>query len=244
MLVGGGANRPSFVQKFVALAGGPDAPVVLIPTTLDDDRLTADGLVQLRSSMGRILGMPHVVVLHTRDRREADSAAFVEPLRQASAVWMLGGNEDYLMDAYSGTRTEAEIKALFARGGVVAGTSAGAIVQGSVAVLADSPAFLALVIDRNHTPFGLLPNTLVVPHWSQRALRPVMASTVASAPTLLGIGIDEATAAIVRQDRLEVAGDGHVGIYDGRTHAGKPYLELSPGQLFDLKTRALVPAED
>src|SRR5438270_6276252 len=95
LLVGGGANRPSFIQKFVALAGGPDATVVLIPTTLEDDRLTSDGLAQLQTRMGEILGVHHIVVLHTRDRREAESPTFVDPLRHATGVWVLGGNEDY-----------------------------------------------------------------------------------------------------------------------------------------------------
>src|SRR5438309_10129534 len=67
VLVGGGANRPSFIEKFVALAGGADATVVLIPTTLEDDRLTLEGLDRLRNSMVNILGVQHVIVLHTRD---------------------------------------------------------------------------------------------------------------------------------------------------------------------------------
>jgi cyanophycinase len=241
VLVGGGANRPSFIQKFVALAGGPAAAIVLIPTTLEDDRLTADGLDRLRESMASILGVPRVLVLHTRDRHQADAPAFVEPLRHATGVWILGGNEQHLMDAYTGTRTQTEIEAVLARGGVLGGTSAGAIIQGSTTVLADSPAFKALVIDTKHTPFGLLPNTIVLPHWSQRSLQRVLSATLATAPNLLGIGIDEATAAIVEHDQLDVLGDGHVGIYDGTDHNGKPYYELSPGQRFDLTKRVVMP---
>jgi cyanophycinase len=240
MLVGGGANRPSFIQKFVALAGGPNATVVLIPTTLEDARLTPDGLNRLRDSMANILGVQRLIVLHTRDRHQADSPAFVEPLRHATGVWVLGGSEQYVMDAYTGTRTQTEIAAVLVRGGVVGGTSAGAIIQGSATVLADSPAFKALVIDTKHTPFGLLPNTIVLPHWSQRSLQRVLSTTLATAPNLLGIGIDEATAAVVQQDQLDVLGDGHVGIYDGTDHNGKPYYDLSPGQRFDLTKRVVI----
>ena len=235
VLVGGGANRPSFVQKFVALAGGPGARIVLIPTALEDDaRLTPDGLDRLRDSTLNIFGAQHAVVLHTRDRRTADSPEFIEPLRHASGVWILGGSEQQLMNAYTGTRTQTEIEALVARGGVVGGTSAGAIIQGSATVLADSRAFKALVIDAKHIPFGLLPHTIVLPHWSQRSLQTVLSRTLLTAPGLLGIGIDEATAAIVQHDQLEVVGDGHVGIYDGTDHNGKPYYDLSSGQRFDL----------
>jgi len=241
VLVGGGPSRPSYIQKFLDLAGGPGATVVLIPTTLEDDRLTSDGVARLRIRMGEILGVHTIVVLHTRDHREADSAAFVEPLRHASGVWVLGGNEEYLMDAYTGTRTEAEIRALLARGGVFGGTSAGAIIQGSATVIGGTPALKALTLDKTHIPFGLLTNSLVIPHWRQRSLQDAVPAALAAKPALLGIGIDEATAAVVQQERLEVVGDGHVGIYDGKEHDGKLYYDLSSGQRFDLKKRVILP---
>ena len=58
---------------------------------------------------------------------------------------------------------------------------------------------------------------------------------------LLGLGIDEATAAVVRGDRLEVIGRSVVGIYDGRDHDGKRYYFLSAGDQFDLKERRRLP---
>ena len=238
ILVGGGANRPAFIKPFVELAGGANASIVLIPTTLEDDRLTPDGIAQLRARVVEVFGAPHITVVHTRDRRVADSPEFVEPLRHAGGVWILGGNEDYLMDAYTGTRTQGEVRALLARGGVVGGTSAGAIIQGSTAVRGES-SLAKLRIDSQHVPFGLLSNAVIRPHWSQRSLRDVFAVPLAARPDLLGIGIDEATAAVIQQNRLEVVGDGHVGIYDGRTHDGKPYADLTSGQRFDLSTGAL-----
>ena len=191
--------------------------------------------------MAEILGVHHIVVLHTRDRREAESPAFIDPLRHATGVWVLGGNEDYLMDAYTGTRTEAEIRALLARGGVFGGTSAGAIIQGSATVIGGTPALKALTLDKTHIPFGLLTNSLVIPHWRQRSLQDAVPAALAAKPALLGIGIDEATAAVIQHDQLDVVGDGHVGIYDGHAHDGKPYYDLSSGQQFDLNRRVIVP---
>src|SRR5262249_14719620 len=123
ILVGGGANRPAFMQRFVDLAGGAGASIVLIPTTLEDDRLTPEGIAQLRARVAEVFDAPRITVIHTRDRRVADSPEFVEPLRHAGGVWILGGNEDYLMDAYTGTRTQDEVHGLLARCGVVGGTS-------------------------------------------------------------------------------------------------------------------------
>jgi cyanophycinase len=247
VLIGGGANRPAFVQRFVQLAGGPDAKVVVIPTTLEDDRLTPEGLEQLRSSMQRILGMNHVTVMHTRDPKQADLPDFVEPLRHATGVWMLGGNENYLIKAYFGTRVESEIKAVLARGGVIGGTSAGAIVQASLLINGkivdspDHPGSKTVRIEGTQAGFGLLTNSIVFVHWSQRKNQDVLAEGMATQPGVLGIAIDEATAAVIEGNRLEVVGDGNVGIYDGKTHNGKPYLVLGPGQRFDLNRRLELP---
>ena len=248
VLVGGGADRPAFIQRFVQLAGGPGATLVVIPTTLEDDRLTPEGLERIRTRSQQIFGVEHVAILHTRDRKVADSAGFVEPLRHATGVWIMGGEDTYLIQAYGGTRTEAEIKAVVARGGVLGGTSAGAIIQGSLAVsgrIVDDPhgpGGKGVKVESTRLCFGLLANTMVAPHWSERGIRDLLGLAAATQPGVLTIAIDEATAAIVIGDRLEVLGDGHVGIYDGRQHDGKSYLLLSPGQRFDLAQRALLPA--
>src|SRR5947209_385247 len=75
MLVGGGANRPAFIDRFVQLAGGASAKIVEIPTTLEDVRLTPAGLEKLRTSSAKIFGVreDQVTLLHTRDRKVADS---------------------------------------------------------------------------------------------------------------------------------------------------------------------------
>jgi len=260
VLVGGGAqliaDSPNpvlmhkFVHKFVQLAGGAGARIVFIPTTLTDDQLTTEGLKQLRGRLEEIMGVDHVTVMHTHDRKQADSAEFVAPLRRATGVWIGSGKDAYLLDAYLGTRVETEIKALLARGGVVGGTSAGAVIQSSLATLgpglgiivdsAETPNGKILRVDATRPCWGLLTNSTIMPHWNTRK-RPDLTPALATQPGLLGIGIDEDTAAIVQGSRLEVFGDGHVGIYDGKVHEGKPYYYLSPGDRFDLHTRSPIP---
>jgi len=232
VLVGGGANRAVFMDRFMQLAGGSRARLVIIPTALDDATLTPDRLQQLTQPNG--MGGVTASVLHTRDRTVADSADFVQPLRQATAVWILGGDETLLSQAYAGTRTQTEIAAVFASGGVVGGTSAGAMIAGSVLVRAKvSP----LTVTGTRPAFDLLPNSYVVPHWSQRKLNfDLLAAAFAAYPSRAAIGIDESTAAIIQGDKLEVAGDGRVGVYDGKDHNGSQYALLSAGQTYALST--------
>jgi cyanophycinase len=242
-----------FVDKFVQLAGGVGARIVFIPTTLTDDQLTTEGLKQLRGRLEEVMGVDHVTVMHTHDRKQADSAEFVAPLRQATGVWIGSGKDAYLLDAYLGTRVETEVKALLARGGVVAGNSAGAAIQGSLdlqGTMVDSPASPGgkiLHVDGTRPAWGLLAHSVVEPHWSQRN-RPDLTPVLASQPGLLGIGalgigIDQEAAAIVQGNRLEVFGEGHVGIYDGKVHGDKSYYDLSPGDRFDLHTRSSIPVK-
>lgn len=145
-----------------------------------------------------------------------------------------------------GTRVETEIKALLARGGVVGGTSTGAEIQGSLGLentkvdSAEAPSGFTVRVHTNRPCLGLLTNSVVEPHWSQRN-RPDLTPLLATHPGWLGIGIDPDAAAVIQSNRLEVFGDGHVGIYDGKVHGDKSYYELSPGDRFDLHTRSSIP---
>jgi cyanophycinase len=219
------------MQKFTELAGR-DAPIVVIPSALEDRDLK-DRLAFLAKRHGEIFRSSDVVILHTRDRAVADSAEFVKPLLRARGVWMMGGETEYLLKTYQGTRTERELKALLARGGVVGGTSAGAIIQTSTLLDTDG---------RTLVPgFSLISGVLVWPHWSERRKEADLVKYTAQIHAPLGIGIDEATAIVVHGNAFEVVGEGHVGIVDGSTHDGKGYYLLSSGARFDLTTRATLP---
>ena len=189
----------------------------------------------LRTSERNRFGVRGVTVLHTRDRAVADSEEFVKPLQHATGVWMLGGDAGYLLKAYRGTRVEREMRALFERGGVVGGTSAGAIAQTASIIGADGKTIV--------NGLGLLRDVLVWPHWSERHDEDDLVKYTGEHPGLLGIGIDEATAIVVQGHTFEVIGAGNVGIVDGRMHDGKKYYRLASGDRFDLATRAPLPTQ-
>ncbi len=133
LVIDGGGQDPASVRAFVALAGGPDAEYVLIPTATEAEPDAAD-LERGRKAFERAFGVSHVTVLHTRDRAVADSEAFAAPLKTATGVWFGGGRQWRLVNSYMGTRTQREIEGVLARGGVVGGSSAGATIQGSYLV--------------------------------------------------------------------------------------------------------------
>lgn len=238
LVVGGGALPPAIVNAFLELAGGKDAPFVVIPTAGDADTYS-DGW--LGNQFLAKAGARNVTVLHTRDRQVADTEAFVEPLRRAKGVWFGGGRQWRLVDSYLGTRTHREILALLERGGVVGGTSAGATIQGSYLVRGARSGNTIMMAPGYEQGLGFLQQVAIDQHMLKRNRQDDMLQVVDRHPRLLGIGIDENTAIMVRGDRFEVIGDSKVAIYkhgQAPGEDGKRYFFLAPGDRFNLATRS------
>jgi cyanophycinase len=240
VIVGGGTLTAEIKSRFVTLAGGPEASFVVIPTAQADQGINLD---RIQKSFSANFGVKNVTMLHTRDPKQANAADFVEPLRHASGVWIEGGRQWRLADAYLGTAVEREIKALLARGGVVGGSSAGATIQGSFLVRGD-PANATnpdgdntiMMVPGHETGFGLLARSAIDQHVVVRHREGDLDQVIARHPKLLGIGINESAAIVVHGNSFEVM-NGQVLIHDGRTHDGKLYYPLTSGQKFNLKTR-------
>jgi len=240
MIHGGGKVSADESKEFVSRAGGPDANIVFIPTAASDNMidLAHDG-----EKFAQRFGAKHVTVLHTRDRKVANSEEFVEPLRHASGIWFEGGRQWRLVDAYLGTRVEREIKALLARGGIVGGSSAGATIQGAFLVRGD-PAHpgnpdgdnTLMMVPGHEAGFALLPGSAIDQHVVVRHRQDDLDPVIAAHPDLLGIGIDQGAAILVHGDTFKTM-DGEVLIHDGKKHGGKDYYILQAGETFNLRTR-------
>ena len=129
--------------------------------------------------------------------------------------------------------------AVLARGGVIFGSSAGAIIQGSFVVRGrpDKPLLMA---PGRTTGFGFLSNVAINPHLTSTQRDAELVNVVDAHPDVLGIGIDDDAALLVRQDVFEVIGAGRVAIYDNLRHGGLWYYWLNPGERFDLSKWAKV----
>jgi len=233
LAAGGGKLGPEVLNKFIELAGGPDAPIVFIPTANGVNPQPAN---LAEANILRKAGVKNLTVLHTTDRKIADSREFVEPLRKARGVWIGGGRQWRLVDSYLNTRTLAALRAVLARGGVVGGSSAGATILGSYLVRGAREGNQVMMAPGYEQGFGFLRGVAIDQHLLKRQREKDLVGVIAAHPKLLGIGLDEGTAVIVQGDRFEVAGPSKVAIYE----RNKPYYFLSPGDRFDLKTRTRV----
>jgi cyanophycinase len=234
VIVGGGRVPQSISDKFIALAGGPEANFVYIPTAAEDQALNNRG----GDESPRLFGLKNVTTLHTRDRNEANTEKFVAPLRKTSGVWFGGGRQWRLVDSYLNTRVHKELLALLDRGGVIGGSSAGATIQGSYLVRGAREGNQIMMAKGYEVGMGFLKRAAIDQHINTRKRENDLAEVIAAHPDLLGIGLYESTAIVAQGDKFEVIGDGKVAITDGKEHDGKKYYLLSVGERFDLRARA------
>ena len=235
VIVGGGTVGPEIVKKFIDLGGGPDAEMVWIPTAADGDPKVDPATTFLARA-----GAKHVTVLHTRDRKVADTEEFVKPLKTARAVWFVGGRQWRLADSYLNTRTQKELFALLDRGGVIGGSSAGATIIGSYMVRGAVEGNETMMSPGHEVSLGFLRHSAIDQHLLTRHREKDLIQVIDKHPDLLGIGLDESTAIVVQGDRFEVIGKSKVAIYDPKYKAApgsERYYFLAAGDRFDLKHR-------
>ena len=220
LIVGGGSIGAPVSAAAVRAAGGPGARWVVIPSAQEDRQLKDPKVPEFIRERGNF------TVLHTRDRTVANTDAFVAPLLGAQAVWFDGGRQWRLADTYGETRTEQALHALLARGGLIAGSSAGATIMGSFLVRGARSGNEIVMAPGEQRGFGFMRNVAIDQHIGTRRREADLAQVVAAHPDVLGIGIDEGTAILVRGNGFVVVGPSIVAITDGALHRGKSYYVL------------------
>jgi cyanophycinase len=162
-------------------------------------------------------------------------------LRKANGVWITGGDVNVLVREGKDTRFHRELEAVLARGGVIGGESAGAIIQ--TAQISRNIKGVSPGGSPDTTLFegyGFIKDLVVVPHLFRMGWQESLVPVIAAHPTLLGLGIDEGTAVVIQNGVFEVIGNSKVAVYDNVDHGGKRYYLLSAGDQFDLATRSVI----
>ncbi len=221
VIVGGGSTPQAVRERFLALAGGKKAHLVIIPTA--SARADSPALLR-RFGYWKSKDVASCVLLHTRRREQANDLAFVRPLQEATGVWLSGGDQSKLVEAYGGTLVERELHEVLARGGVIGGTSAGAAVMSAIMITGGYPAAHV------GTGFNFLSGVVVDTHFDRRHREPRLLGVLTTHPDCLGLGIDERTAVILHGPSLEVLGDRSVRLcLVGSKAADGQWLTLQRG---------------
>jgi len=240
LIIGGNVgNTPSIWNKFVELAGGKEnARIVVVTAALGDSAAYDQKDILL---IKKITGIKEVTLLHTKSLKEANSEKFNEPLKKATGVYFMGGRQWRIADSYLNTLTHHAFFEVLNRGGVIAGSSAGATIQGSFLWRGDTKGAEILVGDHLQG-LGFLKNAAIDQHLLKRNRQFDLVDFIRFSPQLIGIGLDEATAVWISKDKLEVIGKSYVAIYDQETIVKRniPFILLKDGEQYDLKNRVML----
>jgi len=219
LLVIGGAERhgtggTAILRRFVELAGGPVARIIVIATASEQPAVLEAEYAALLTG----LGAGHVAALRLNTRVQANEATAVHALAAATGVFFTGGDQLRITTVLGGTRTDSALQRLVRDGTVVlAGTSAGAAMMSATMILGgDSPGVTRAGV-RTGPGLEFLPGVLIDMHFAERGRLNRLLSAVALYPHELGLGIDEDTAILADGDCFEVLGTGAVTVVDAGT---------------------------
>jgi cyanophycinase len=258
IIIGGAEDKVRdrvILSRFASLAGGRDATVAVISTA---SSMGLEAGERYKQVLGE-LGVPRVKTIHAVTRAQANDEQAAITIRDATGIFMTGGNQLRLSSTIGGTRLADAVLDQFRKGAVVAGTSAGASAMSSHMI-----AFGASGATPKHrmaqiaAGLGVLPGVIVDQHFQQRNRLGRLLSLIAQNPSLLGLGVDEDTAGVVGPDHImEVIGRGSITVVDGaesetdawEVHGHRPLMisgvvlhSLPAGYRFDLRRRERVVA--
>ena len=241
IVIGGGDILDTMYNLFAKEIGGKDQPIVYIPTATDDEPWIQAGehLFKFTSR-----GFTNLTTVHTRDKQKANDPVFIERIRKAKGVFIGGGDQANIANAFLGTAVHQELFSLLNRGGIIMGTSAGATIMGDVMITGWEQRKAPNVLHTYPTGLAFMKNTSIDQHVLVRNRQFDLVPVLESNSKLLGMAIDEATAAYVQRDSIQVIGRSYMMIYDhqdwnnqkkelGRVY--RPFMMFSEGEVYRFK---------
>ncbi len=243
VIVGGGGLPDGLFTKFVEYAGGAGkAKIVIFPTAAENPLPKRDAV----AAAFKKAGAAKATLLYGQTQAEVESKEFLDTLKEATGLWFDGGRQWRFVDCYENTKALPFMFDVLKRGGTIGGTSAGATIQGDYLCRGGVFNNFDIRYEGYERGLGFLKGVAIDQHFSQRKRKSEMTSLMKIYPQYLGIGLDEATAIVVKGSVADVVGKGKVHFYDAKrkVEKGEPdYEALSAGGRYDLKERKVLGAE-
>jgi cyanophycinase len=241
IIIGGGDILDTMYNLFAKEIGGKDKPIVYIPTATDDEPWIQAGehLVKFTSR-----GFTNLTTVHTRDKQKANDPVFIDRIRKAKGVFIGGGDQANIANAFLGTAVHQELFALLNRGGIIMGTSAGATIMGDLMITGWEQRKAPNVLHTYPPGLAFMKNTSIDQHVLVRNRQFDLVPMMEANTNILGMALDEATAAYVNRDSIQVIGRSYMMIYDqqdwnnqkkewGKVY--RPFMMFSEGKVYRFK---------
>ncbi len=257
LVIIGGVQTTQIIEKFVELAGGKDARIIIIPNAGSEPKLNSE----IEQKEFNRLGAKADYILFTRET--ADNPENLKKMEWANAVFFTGGDQSILTKDMLGTKLLDKVFDIYKDGGVIGGTSAGAAVMSKVMITGNellnkdsTDSFITIEKNNIETKqgFGFLTKVIIDQHFLKRKRHNRTISALIEHPKLVGVAIDESTAIIVYPDDIfQVYGKNQVLVYDPtkatdiredkKGNLGISNMKLHvliSGDKFDLKTNQVI----
>lgn len=259
------ADNEEVWQRIVQLAGGKGARFVVFGTASEDPEASAKQVVDLLQRRGAVAEALPVApkFLWVDLNKVVRDPALIAKVKAAKGIFFTGGVQERIVDVLQpGGQSTPMLEAIwdvYRKGGVVAGTSAGAAIMSTV-MFRDAPSVVNILkgrfadgkqVDRGLGFVG--PNLFVDQHFLKRGRFGRMIPLMMAKGYKLGLGVDENTAAIIRGDEIEVIGDRGcmvVDLTEAKTDAtlgafnvqGARLSYLEHGDRYHLRARSATPS--
>jgi cyanophycinase len=189
------------------------------------------------------LGVGELVELYVHERTETLEAPALSTLEGAAGVFFTGGDQLRISSQIGDTPVEHLIRQLHQRGGLIAGTSAGASVMSDTMLVRGSSSETHRIGDlRMAAGLGLIHDVVIDQHFAERGRIGRLLGAVAQNPRVLGVGIDEDTAIVVEDGAFEVHGRAGVYVVDGSGVTQSNIAEAKPDRalsIYDVRMHVL-----
>lgn len=214
VIIGGAEDKEGeckILREFVRRAGGIQARIVIMTAATELPREVGENYIRVFER----LGVESARIVDTVTRDDARSSSALEAIEDATGVFFTGGDQARITSIIKDTELDAAIHKRFSEGIVVGGTSAGAAVMPDVMIVeGDSETNPRVDVVEMGPGMGFLPGVVIDQHFSQRGRLGRLVSALAQQPAVLGFGIDEDTAVVVKGNELEVVGAGAITVVD------------------------------
>ena len=229
VVIGGGTTTAEIVDKTIELSGGKSAKVAIVAAANPENGPDSLAMWQRAKVARADLIDPQNPTASKRILKEAD------------LIWMPGGLQGVFMNGLRGTGIEDVIRRRHRDGAVVAGTSAGAAVMSKIMIggRSDLDSLKAGTAPYLMDGLGLWPEVIVDQHFLQKGRFNRLVLATIDYPELIGVGIDEETAAIVRGTEFEVIGSNNITVIDGRKASRERLKKGEAAAARDLKVHIL-----
>lgn len=234
IIIGGGKVGDEIWDEFIERAGGREKAKIVVVTNASADVVEyySPAIEKAISYVGK----NRVTRLHLKDINEANNDKLIKALKEATGVYFTGGRQWRIAEVYLNTKAHQLFNEVLARGGVIAGSSAGASIQGSFLWRGDTSGADILVGD--HTQgLGFLKNSAIDQHILVRNRQHDLVDFIKAAPAFIGIGLDESTAIVVEGPSFKVIGKSYVAVHSADQ---EKFIFLRAGDKYDLENHCRI----